>query len=301
MSRYTFSGGDANILGGVMGFFDDLFGDGDDDIPNYDEIWEKLKPRVAHLSAPAVRLIKTEDTTGSWLGGRPKADSADFPWPRYQDKPLAFLAQLDLKELAAAHRFDWLPADGCLLFFYEMEAMTWGFDPKDKGSCHVVYVETPAAEIDFPADLSEDYRFLPAFIAARAGGSLPPYDSELLEPLELDDDESEAYAECKDQDWGDEPGHQVGGFPNTVQGGHMQMECQLASNGIYLGDGNGYESPEAQPLKAGAKDWRLLFQMGSDDDLDVMWGDLGLIYFWVREQDAKAGNFDNTWLILQCS
>jgi len=284
-----------------MSSFDDLFDDDDDEIPSYEEIWEQLKPRVQHLAKPAVRLIKTETPCGSWLGGRPKAGSTGLEWPIYKDKPMAFLAQLDLAEIAAAHRFDWLPATGSLLFFYEMEEMTWGFDPKDKGSCRVIYVENPETVIDFPADLSEDHRFTQAFIEARAGSTLPHYDSELLEPLELDDDEEEAYAECKNQDWGDDPTHQVGGFPNVVQNDCMELESQLASNGIYLGDGDGYESPEGQPLKAGAKDWRLLFQMDSDDDLEVMWGDLGLIYFWVREQDAKAKNFDNTWLILQCS
>jgi len=31
-----------------------------------------------------------------------------------------------------------------------------------------------------------------------------------------------------------------------------------------------------------------------------MWGDDGNLYFWVREQDAKVGNFSDVWLILQC-
>ena len=31
-----------------------------------------------------------------------------------------------------------------------------------------------------------------------------------------------------------------------------------------------------------------------------MWGDFGMIYFWIRESDARAGRFDNAWLILQC-
>lgn len=31
-----------------------------------------------------------------------------------------------------------------------------------------------------------------------------------------------------------------------------------------------------------------------------MWGDAGILYFWVREQEAAAGRFDNAWAILQC-
>ena len=30
------------------------------------------------------------------------------------------------------------------------------------------------------------------------------------------------------------------------------------------------------------------------------WGDAGTIYYWVEEHRARAGDFSNTWLILQC-
>ena len=33
---------------------------------------------------------------------------------------------------------------------------------------------------------------------------------------------------------------------------------------------------------------------------DVMWGDAGIIYFWIRESDARARRFDASWVILQC-
>ena len=69
----------------------------------------------------------------------------------------------------------------------------------------------------------------------------------------------------------------------------------------YCGDGTGYRSEEGLRLAPGAKDWRLLLQFSSDDDLDVMWGDVGDLYFWVREQDARKGDFSNVWLVLQCS
>jgi uncharacterized protein YwqG len=41
--------------------------------------------------------------------------------------------------------------------------------------------------------------------------------------------------------------------------------------------------------------------MDTDDELDVMWGDGGMLYFWVEEEAARAGRFDNVWLVLQCS
>lgn len=42
-------------------------------------------------------------------------------------------------------------------------------------------------------------------------------------------------------------------------------------------------------------------QVDSDDDLGVMWGDAGMLYFWVEESAARAGDFSNAWVILQCT
>ena len=56
----------------------------------------------------------------------------------------------------------------------------------------------------------------------------------------------------------------------------------------------------AKELRNGAADWRLLLQIDTDDDLGVMWGDGGILYAWIREEDARAGRFDRTWVVLQC-
>ena len=80
----------------------------------------------------------------------------------------------------------------------------------------------------------------------------------------------------------------------------MEDECQLASHGIYVGDAEGHKDPRAPSLKAGAKDWKLLLQLDTDDDIGWMWGDVGTLYFWVREQDAQAGDFSRVWMVFQC-
>ena len=93
--------------------------------------------------------------------------------------------------------------------------------------------------------------------------------------------------------------HQLLGYSGNIQG-EMELECQLVTNGVYTGDREGYQNPRVQTLREGAKDWMLLLQVDSDDEPGMMWGDLGRLYFWIRRQDLKARNFDNTWCILQC-
>jgi len=53
-------------------------------------------------------------------------------------------------------------------------------------------------------------------------------------------------------------------------------------------------------LKPGAANWHLLLQFDTDDDLGLMWGDGGRLYFWVEAEAGRDGRFDNAWLILQC-
>jgi uncharacterized protein YwqG len=82
----------------------------------------------------------------------------------------------------------------------------------------------------------------------------------------------------------------------------MELECQLASNGIYCGGASCNQVEEAKALAAGASNWRLLLQIDTDEDgPGWMWGDVGRIYFWVKQQDVRSLRFDDAWLVLQCS
>lgn len=81
----------------------------------------------------------------------------------------------------------------------------------------------------------------------------------------------------------------------------MQVECQLASNGVYCGDGNYLKRPEAQSLIPGADSWRLLLQIDShEDETGMMWGDVGRLYFWIKEDDLALRKWGATWMVLQC-
>lgn len=94
--------------------------------------------------------------------------------------------------------------------------------------------------------------------------------------------------------------HQIGGHPDEVQG-EMRRACALASKGVYVGEPPQLPADELERLGADAPEWRLLLQLTIADALDWMWGDVGNLSFWMREQDIRAGRWDDAWFQLQCS
>jgi uncharacterized protein YwqG len=239
----------------------------------------------------------------SRIGGRP-----DLPpsasWPQAEGTSLAFIAQIDLAEVAGVWSDSPLPASGTLAFFYQAEQSVWGFDPKDGGKWAVLHWnEAPELleERAFPADLPDSARFEPKAVAPVAQAALPDTDHIDLRGFGLSRKEEDRVVEIFGAFTAEEaPMHKLFGYPDPIQG-DMQLECQLVSHGLYCGDETGYNDPRAAELRAGAGDWRLLLQIDSDDDTGMMWGDLGRIYYWIREQDLAERAFDRAWLILQCT
>lgn len=253
------------------------------------------------LAVPAVQVLKSDTPSMSHFGGSPSLP-ATIVWPDFKGRKLGFLARLSLSEIQTAMPIDWLPSTGALLFFYEMKEQPWGFDPKDRGSCAVLLVPD-LAHASSASDPGGDPELCPLpyyGVSFQQVNVLPSWERDSVSPLTLSNAEADVYCELVDQVFGDQPKHQVGGLPAPVQGDAMELECQLASNGLYCGDASGYKDPRAEVLKSDAAKWRLLFQFDSDDDLDVMWGDAGTIYYWIDESAARSGDFTNPWLILQC-
>jgi uncharacterized protein YwqG len=264
-----------------------------------EEVKTSLESKIAGVKRPAIRVLKSEEITRSKFGGQPYAEAGSFKWPESGGKPMAFLAQLDLAEIAKVYKYDWLSDKGIVLFFYDVLEMPWGFDPKDRGKWSVIFQANPDTCIEYPEGLSQELKLKEQYIKPKLIEIFPDYDDPSIEALNLSDQEADLYIDIEEEE--DEPRHQIGGFPSPVQGNNMELESQLASNGVYVGTSEGYASKEAKQLESGADDWKLLFQFDSDDDLDIMWGDCGMIYFWVQQQKSKTNQFDNCWLILQCS
>lgn len=83
--------------------------------------------------------------------------------------------------------------------------------------------------------------------------------------------------------------------PDTVQG-DMQYACEAATTGFNVVTApHGVPEAEAETLRRNAGDWRLLLQVDSDSTSGMEWGDAGMLYYWIREDDLAAGRFHLVW------
>lgn len=287
-------------------------------------LFEQLKRNAVQLHyTPAAEPVAAG---GSKIGGRPDVP-ADFEWPYFEsenydkvvaNRPLSFMAQINLAEAAEFDKEGLLPKQGLLSFFYELETERWGFEAEDKGCARVFWFKDLAAlqQADFPADLAEDFRLpefavefeaaldlpdLGDFVRSPLTQELPEQYPEAADALDWDDFEQlrQEFGYTAEGDWSENS--KLLGWPDLIQ--HpMQQECEMVSCGIYCG-GPQELDPELQAeIEQASQDWILLFQMGTveNGDFELMFGDVGHIYFWIRKQDLAAGNFDNIWLVLQC-
>lgn len=288
----------------------------------------KWKSELLKLAVPTIQLSASRDKSNpppagtSKLGGEPDLP-ASMPWPANQNGPLAFLAQIQLSDLPQIGYASELPESGLLSFFYDWENQPWGYDPSHGAGSQIVFIdgESQLARRTTPEELEDEGWFLECGLSPRLGDSLPtdlpdflsqgedPYQTfwqrirayfGIGAPAGLNDEE-QAYYTLLDQLWShDELGrHKLLGYPDVIQNS-MELECQLASNGLYCGDATGYQDPRAEALGSGASDWQLLFQLDSCSAADMMWGDSGSLYFWIRRQDLAERRFHAAWTILQC-
>lgn len=251
---------------------------------------------LGSLVRPSSRLVRAsagEQAVGR-LGG-PAMLPVAAPWPTWQGRGLEVVAVLDLARLPEVPGLP-LPRAGWLTFFYDaVEQSAWGFDPTQRDAWRVVHALEAAAR---PAPVGTE-TFPEVALAAVDDLTTPDLFEDALGGL-LETERDGLVALADELPTSDAPVHRVGGWPDLVQNS-MWLGVQLASNGIYVGGPDGYRHPRAAELTSGAQDWRLLLQVDTDDDAGMMWGDVGRLYFLVREQDLLAGDLGRCWFELQCS
>ncbi len=251
------------------------------------------------LLRPAVRLEHSElDVGGSHLGGSPTLGKGD-EWPTWNGQPLSFVMALDLADLADLRTDLDLPGSGVVNFFYEAaEQQAWGFDPAHAGGWRVLLNDGQGERVQAPDGAAT---FAEIWLRSVQTLTAPGWEEPVVRRIwERNRDGLWAIDEVRREGgWPDAPRHQVGGWPILEQN-PIWPECQLASNGLYVGDPSGYQDPRAKQLAPGAENWQLLLQLETDEAAGWMWGDVGSLYYAIRRQDLADRSFDRTWMILQC-
>jgi uncharacterized protein YwqG len=274
-----------------MNFIEKIFGGKDP--------WKNIET----LARDSIHLVTTENRVFSKIGGRPNL-GGDFDWPSYRGQPLAFLAQLSFSELNTTKQFPEYPTRGRLFCFYVQDQSTWGFEPDDVGSWKTIYHEDeqdPPTETPYPEGLDESSRYPEKRITAKVVKSYPFWEDKRIKKYwEQDEDFLEQYEEFQNSLFDHGPKHQLGGHPDPQQNPEMDEECQLVSNGINCGTAEGYRDSRVPALLKRAKEWVFYFQLDSDEECEMMWGDAGMLYFWIRKEDLKNRRFEKSWMILQC-
>jgi uncharacterized protein YwqG len=262
------------------------------------DLWSVLRA----TAAPSLRLTRQAlcepADSSTRLGGLPLLPPG-AEWPRAATgDPLSLIGVWNTNEINTWYEEPMLPPDQVLSFFYDaVEQRAWGFDPRDApfwrvtaaSTTHAIATSAPDGTAVFPSWSVTPQRVL----------TVPDmWDPAVADLYDRDRDRvRDAYRGLEAGQ--PAPRHRVFGWPEPVQDA-MQLECQLASNGIHVGGPEGYRDPRVRELEEGASDWRLLWQIDTDEDAGWMWGDVGTIYYWIRRQDLAAGRFDRTWLVLQC-
>ena len=258
-----------------------------------------LKDKVNKLAQKTIHLEPTFDCDKfSKIGGPPDVP-AEFEWPVWNEKSLSFLMQLKFSEINSENALPHIPASGLMYVFYDQEQSTWGHEPADKGSWkNLFFQETDKLKTRrYPKDIKVRHKV--CNLVSKIIKTIPDIGDERIEALKLSDKQDSWYYDYQQSVYNEQPFHQIGGYPYALQGADMYLDCEIVSKG-FCEDTAEYAKERYKIIEENKSDWILLLQIDSDENYDMMWGDSGMLYFWIKKQDLEAKNFENVWMILQC-
>jgi uncharacterized protein YwqG len=274
------------------------------------------------LLSPAVRLVHAQpgDPVVAQLGGLPTLPINS--WPVWQGcGPLSHVLSIDSASLALLLPSWNLPRTGRLAFFYfdghypgYQGSGVGSWDPSTQDGAQIVWLHpeesTPAHLTDVATPAPPGLTAFPA-VALTAAPALTwptwehPQLQRIWEAHGLAGPEPgmirppvEALYQALDDGWNAAPNHQVGGHPQPVQG-PVETEVELTERARRDAGATParYPGPAAGEHTRG---WHLLAQIDSDDEANMMWGDVGKLYFMIRPGDLQSRRFDQARFAWQC-
>ncbi|MEZ4222926.1 MAG: YwqG family protein [Polyangiaceae bacterium] len=266
----------------------------------------RVADEISALLRPCVRLV-TEAASGELhamhtrIGGMP-ALPPSRDWPSRNGRPLSFLGQVNLSQIAELGLDLGLPERGMLGFYLdEVSLAESGWTPD---GARVVHFEDEGTARATPDGVHE-YRacsvtLVPSWSLPAMSSSCP-----FIYQLGLEGDEDDAYqdfASMMDEHLGAPPGHQLCGY-GDVHDGDMHVDAELDTSPrreelqplVYPLGSPRTQSEELDAVMASARTWRLLMQFVEDDSAEMGWWERGIAFLLRQDAFAAARLTDAYW------
>lgn len=255
--------------------------------------WEKGK-EIETFLIPAINIEVEEDQSEINLGDSKFGGKPDLPknieWPKSENEPMTFLAQLNLKQVSEFDIDKTLPNFGMLYFFIA--------NPSEFNLEHkVVYsAENDLSETPFPTELNEDCRFKDLKMTFETIYTFPSV--ETLEIETLSENDANSYYEIE-EDFFTYENNQILGHTYPMQSDvKIEWACE------YLGIEFSSETLDSnqEEIDNMRNEFINLFQFSTENSIPEFSENFYICsmgYFGIKEKDLKEGNFDKTVLIFQ--
>lgn len=251
-----------------------------------DEQFKEWLTKFEPFTKLGAQLTETKQNVFSKFGGLPLVPE-NFVWPTWKNHALPFLLQIDFSEINADGKISGFPNSGLLYLFAdsnEINAPNFerGEEEFAQNRTFKILFFDDAGELTTPTKPDTlEIVYKEFYVASEISKTYPDMD-DCEEAFEIYCDRpmggmDDAYDMLQ---WQNTDGFMMGGWASYVQSG-------------------GY----IQGLKENEKDeWTLLMQIGSvQDDDNFMWGDCGILYFFIRVKDLKERNFNHVKMDMQCT
>jgi uncharacterized protein YwqG len=254
----------------------------------------RRRGEIEGLSRPAMLLqtgksVESKMAVGQTkIGGQPDLPES-VEWPQFADgRPLAFLAQINLGEVAAVGKLPGLPESGLLSFF-----SVFGWQVEDDAD-----PQLPPGKYDYswtrvlyhpnnqnayqrrrtPAGVNA---FKPAKVEFVPVICFPTHTKEpAVAKLGWKRDVKDKYDDFV-MAYNGARGHQMGNPARNLLLGYADYEQDFVK-------------------EVADEDLQLLFQLASDENAGMCWGDGGFVYFWVGSKDLARKKFEKVLTDYQC-
>ncbi|MDQ0200767.1 YwqG family protein [Neobacillus ginsengisoli] len=251
------------------------------------ELYHKKSAIISSLKN-SIRMVKVGvdekaiPIGSSKLGGLPDMPD-EMEFPRYEKGYLWFIGQVNLKEAKPYDKDNLLPDSGILYLFYDAFEQPWGIE-EDEGCFKVLYFDGDMTELkrrEYPEESKDDYPLNAYKVLFHNMYTISEHPENLIFENEEEEENfwnfRQALIQPEDEEGNILPAHYMLGEPFNVQ------------NDVF------------EELYDNEKEAVLLFQIDSDEeDLGVMWGDVGLLYFCIKKEELMRKQFDNVTFTLQC-